>query len=109
MLFYFTVQAGKQGIWHLVFEQRGLQPFYCISLYFIHNTVHFQFFLQMVQTNLELVLAVLMNYYVEHLLLKLFLEHELVFRFILNGGPPQKVVVRSQRPLSGGDWQQVLI
>lgn len=36
-------------------------------------------------------------------------EHELVFRFILNGGPPQKVIVRSQRPLSGGDWQQVWI
>jgi hypothetical protein len=37
-----------------------------------------------------------------------FLDHELTFRFVLNGDP-QLVTVRSQRPLSGGDWQQVWI
>jgi len=38
-----------------------------------------------------------------------YADHELTFRFILNGGAPQKIIVRSQRPLSGGDWQQVWI
>ncbi|XP_021943509.1 contactin-associated protein-like 5 isoform X2 [Folsomia candida] len=36
-------------------------------------------------------------------------DHELTFRFVLNGRPQPTVTVRSQRSLSGGDWQQVWI